>query len=487
MKSKAKYFSRKIGLVMNALGMIQVIPLLMSLLMNEARSITFGYVFSAVLTFVLGLIFIKFGNNSAFKPDKWSGLVLAALVTLFLLLPASLPYLLILKLELFQAVFETTSGLTTTGLTVLKDLSQIPDSLLMYRALTQWFGGAIFLAFFVLVGFRSEDQFLLGYSNTINMLKLPRPISSLHKGVLVFIFLYIIFTIVEIIWYLLMGVPAFESFAHSFTTVSSGGFSTFDNGFINGMGFSGIKEKLLIFSYSSFMLLSGIGYFLYVKAVSLDFKTVYKNNELRIYLMLIVLTTLIILGLSSINQPIQNTSFEDSLLFVIGSLSSVGIYQTSIYLSTEIVFVLLVLIAIGGMIGSTSGGLKINRVRVVIRSVKYEADHIFKPSQVVSTLKLDGKSVDGKVVLKLITLIFAWFIIALGSWLLISIATELDGSDVTKSVISALANGGFIDSGWIDFGKMNPFALFIYTCIMIVGRLEIYPILVLFHLKAWKY
>jgi len=487
MKSKAKYFSRKVGLVINALGTIQVLPLLYSLVTNEPRSVTFGFVLSIVLTYIMGTLLIKFGINNTYKPDKWSGLVLAALIAILLTIPASFPYLFVQKIEWSNALFEATSGITTTGFTVFSNLDSIPKSLLLYRALTQWFGGALFLVFFVLVGFRSEDQFLLGYSNTLNLFKLPKQISTLHKGVFVFIFLYFIFTLVETIWYFMIGVPPFDAFAHSLTTVSSGGFSTFDEGFIQGLNFTGIQKLILIFSHSGFMLLSGISYFLYVKAVTLDFKSIYKNNELRFYLLLILGASILTMLFSSIDAVLYSTGFEDAILMVIGGISSVGIYNTNNSLTPEISFILLIIISIGGMIGSTAGGIKINRLRVVIRSIKYEADHIFKPSQVVSTLKLDGKPIDTKVVLKLTTLVFAWFVFVLGSWLAIHLLTDLDSVNVTQSVISALANGGFIESSLIDFYHMNSIARIGYVVIMIIGRLEIYPILVLFHLKAWRY
>ena len=179
-------------------------------------------------------------------------------------------------------------------------------------------------------------------------------------------------------------------------------------------------------------------------------------------------------------------SFSDIVFWVTSSLATYGVYNHAFIYIPEMVMIALVLGAVGGMMGSVSSGIKVYRTKILAKSVGYEVDQIFKPSHELKLMKLNGKTINTRIILKLSIFMLAWAIIAIVGVFLIILVSNLDGSIAFASVIGAMANGGVINPEFLSYNNLNGSALYVYSLLMIIGRLEIIPFLVMFRRSAWK-
>lgn len=381
-----------------------------------------------------------------------------------------------------DCVFESFSGFTTTGSTILTDVELLPRGILFWRALTHWMGGmgvlVLTTALMPSVGLRSH--FLAQAETTGPVASKLVPKQSQSSKILYLI--YCALSVMELIALRLAGMPWYDSFIHTFSTAGTGGFSIYNNSV--GAYDSALIEMIIVV----FILLFSINFAVHFLLLCRRFSSALKSDELRFFLSTVALATVAV----SINiYPIYHSvlkSVRYSLFQVVSIISTTG-FSTADYVAwpvfSQVVMVLLMLC--GACAGSTGGGMKCSRVLLCLRCLKREIRKIIHPRS-VSVVKLDGKVVEEDSLHSTLVFICCSFLILLGATLVIS----MDNFSFTTSLSAALTCLNNVGPGLDLVGPTGNFSIFsdlsklVLSSCMVIGRLEIFPILVLLSGSAWR-
>jgi len=389
------------------------------------------------------------------------------------------------------------SGLTTTGSTVLSEIGTVPDSLLLWRALTHWLGGlgivVLFVAVLPMLGVGGRRLFRIEAPGPTPEGVRPR----IQDTARILWMMYCGLTVAEIVALKICGMTWFESTCHTFATLATGGFSTLDNS-VAGFDSTAIHVVIIIF-----MILAGINFGLYYQILQKGWHKARKDPELRAYLGLIVCATAIITACLYASPPPGYTTdaaghapfgtiLRDSLFQVVSIQTTTG-FATADFdqWAFPAKAVLLTLMFVGGCAGSTGGGIKVGRILILIKVVLAELEHAFRP-QVVRTTRV-GKSLISQE-LKVNTLVF---IVGIGGLFAMGTAALMifesgNGIDITTAATASAASLNNIGPGLARVGATQTFTWFtpeskvVLSILMVLGRLEIFTIAVLFMPRFWR-
>lgn len=469
-----------LGRIFIANGFLLLLPMLVSLVYREARGIA-SFLSIAVLSFLLGLSFVRI-----FKPENdlifaKEGFALVAVAWLSMSLLGALPFTISGEIPRYvDAFFEIVSGFTTTGSSILVNVEELSRGMLFWRSFSHWIGGMGVLVFVMAI-----LPNLSGRSVHIMKAEMPGPtfgkILPKYKDTAKILYLiYIALTIVEVILLLFGGMDLFESLVHSFGTAGTGGF--------------GIKADS-IGSYSPyiqwvitvFMLLFGVNFNLYFYFLIKKSIKAFKNTELFVYLGIIFVA---ITGIC-INTYSMFDSFGEALRHSAFQVAS--IVTTTGYATTNFDLwpdfsktILLLLMFIGGCAGSTGGGLKVSRIVLMAKMIRAEFRRMLHP-RAVTTVKLDGKPVENTVLYSLGVYIVTYLF--LFAFFLLVVSCEPFSFETNFSAVAACINN--IGPGFDAVGPMGSFAQYsafskiILSFAMLLGRLEIFPLLLTFLPQTW--
>ncbi|HIV23200.1 MAG TPA: TrkH family potassium uptake protein [Candidatus Merdiplasma excrementigallinarum] len=383
--------------------------------------------------------------------------------------------------SMIDAVFETASGFTTTGASILSDVEALPRCMLFWRSFTHWIGGMGILVFVIAI------LPLAGGSN-MYLMKAESPGPSVKKLVpkvkrtaIMLYMLYVALTLVELVLLLAGRMPLLDALTITFGTAGTGGF--------------GIKNDSMA-SYSTylqmvvtvFMILFGVNFNVYYLIYKKRFREILKNSEVFVYLAIIAVS----IGLISINisgmYASAGTAVKDAA-FQVGSIITTTGYSSADFdlwpaFSKSI---LVLLMFIGSCAGSTGGGIKVSRVMIMFKTVIKELDYIIHPNN-VKKITMDGKQVEHTVLRSINVFVMAYLMVFVASVLLIS----LDNFDLTTNFTAVAATLNNIGPGlggvgpMANFGSYSGFSKIVMTFDMIAGRLELFPVLILFSWRTWK-
>ena len=378
------------------------------------------------------------------------------------------------------AIFEATSGLTTTGATIFADVESLPKSILMWRSSTQWLGGMGILAIFVVVlsGSGTSGRMLVGTESSLA----GSDLASLRKTMRKMWILYVGLTIVCGLSLWATGLTPFQAVNHALTVVSTAGFGT-ENDSVTGFG-TGVKVVMI-----TFMLICAVSFPLYLSLFRISWRDKWQRFE-EVWWFFVILGA----GVLSVVVFHLVTGTGDSILDVV--FDTVSVATTTGYVSGNYDHwghfgksVLVVLMLVGGCSGSTAGGLKVGRIVLTTRFVIAELRASFRPQQ-LKKVRLGGKLLDvaGQGQLFLVIAMFGFFLIG-GTLVMSSLepATSFIGS--LSAVLSCLCNVGpaFAEFGPRDnFAHVEPTGALTLSVLMILGRLEYVALLVLFSRQLWK-
>ncbi len=393
----------------------------------------------------------------------------------------SLPYMLSGDFSsLTDAWFESVSGFTTTGSSILTDIESLPKSILFWRSLTHWIGGIgiIVLVIVIMPTIGLNNYSIFSLESTVREKIHPR-IRSVGYRIL---FVYMILTFSEILLLLLGKMNLFESVCHAFGTVSTGGFSPKN---------SSLAEYSPYIQYvvTIFMILGGTNFVLHYFALTGKFDKIKENDELRFYLKAIALSGLVITAILFFKTDRSlEASFRDSFFQVASIITCTGFATSDYLLWPELAWIIIfMLMFLGGSTGSTSGGIKMARHLIAARSIKMAMLKELHPNSIF-TLHLNKKRIDNDASNSILTFIF-WYLLTflLGAIILITIG--LDTMTATSAIATAM---GGIGPGFGSIGPMSNFAhlpaiaKLIISIFMILGRLELYTVIILFSPAFWK-
>lgn len=465
------------------LGISMAAPLLVSFFSKDGS--THALILSMGITSLVGLTLILFTKNRDENHlNHRDGVAIVSLGWIMAGLFGTLPYLFSGAIPDFtNAYFESISGFTTTGATILTDIESLPNGILLWRSQTQWIGGmgiivlSIAILPFLGVGgmqlYRAEIP-----SPVVDKLK-PR-ISETAKTLWK---VYLLITFAEVVLLCLGGMPLFDSICHAFCTMPTGGFSNRNASIAdyNSPYFDGV--------FILFMLLAGINFSLHYKLIKGDFRIFHRDPECRTFLILVGLFTLIItLNLHGSVYDSLAASFRYAAFQVSSIITTTGFitadYEKWPVLSQQI---LLLCMFLGAMAGSTGGGIKIMRIMLLVRHSYQEIFRIIHP-HAVTTVKLGGRPVPSDV----INSIWGFFILYIGLFIAATLIMASMGLDMISALASVAASIGNIGPGLGLVGPIKNYLAipaagkWVLVMCMLLGRLEIYTVIVLLTPEYWR-
>jgi trk system potassium uptake protein TrkH len=484
--------ARSLGMMVLLLGVTMVGAVVLSAVVpagasHETGLDLQGWAISLGIALLLGISFLLVASRLA-KENKRGDLMrrreamaVVGVGWLVISLVAALPYLFCEpKVALHLAIFEATSGLTTTGATIFADVESFPKSILMWRSITQWLGGMGILAIFVVVlsGGGMSGRMLVGTESSLA----GSDLASLRQTMRRMWILYVGFTVVCVFALWAAGLTPFQAVNHALTVVSTAGFGT-ENDSVTSFG-TGVKVVLLIF-----MLICGVSFPLYLSMYRKSWRDRLQRFE-EVWWFFGILGV----GLASVVIYHLVTGTGDSIFEVVFDMVSVS--TTTGYVSGNYDHwghfgksVLVVLMIVGGCSGSTAGGLKVGRIVLTARFVIAELRASFRPQE-LKQVRLGGKLMDqaGQGQLFLVVALFGFFLIG-GTLVMSSLEPETSFIGSLSAVLSCLCNVG---PAFAEFGPRNNFAhveapgAMVLAVLMILGRLEYVAVLVLFSRRLWK-
>ena len=454
--------------------------LLMSLYYRDGDALGFLYAISVILV-VGGVLsyFVKPVQKDLFARE---GLAVAGLGWIVMSALGGLPLVFSGVCNFWDALFEITSGFTTTGATIFLDVEALPHGILFWRCFTHWIGGmgVLVLTTALLPSAGVRGSFLARAET-------PGPAFSKLKPKLgdsskVLYIIYAALTLFEALLLFCAGMSPFDAITHALSTAGTGGFS---NRAISVGAYDSVAVEIII---ACFMLFFGVNFAVYFKLLSREFKSAFGGEETRTYLILASVCTLVV-AVSLIGYCGGFlTALRQSFFQVTSIMSTTGFSSTDFNLWPTFPKALLLLLMIpGSCAGSTAGGLKMIRGLLLVKLAGREVRRAFQPRK-VHVIKLDGKPVPEEM-LSQISVFFFFYIFLL---LVGSLVLSLSGVDTTSAFTGSLACISNIGPGLSAVGPLGSFAVFspaikvFLSFLMLVGRLEIFPILALFTVSFWK-
>ena len=470
-----------LGLLQIILGLSMIIPILIQILYNETDS---GFIGSGIISIIFGMLFYLSNLDHDKKINIQQAFVLTALSWLSIAIFGSLPFIFSdINLSVTDAFFESMSGITTTGSTIINNLDDSPKGILFWRAMLQWLGGigiivmAITLMPIMNVG---GMQLFKISSNDKNEKILPKTKEISIR--LIYIYLSLTFTCSII--YKLCGMSFFDSFTHAMTTIATGGFSNYNESI-------GYFNNFYIELTSIIFILSGsIPFLAYLKFINGDRNILFSDTQIKSFFKIILFSIAILFFyLAIVNRSFTDISLMSVSFNVISILTGTG-YVTenfSDWGNFPLLF-FLILMFIGGCAGSTTCGIKIFRIQILYQFFSNQIKKIVFPHGIFNT-KYEKQNIDEKFMSSVITFIYLYILIFFISTALLS----LTGLDFVTSISAAATSISNVGPGLGDligpngnFSSLSDYSKWILSLTMILGRLELFAILVLFLPSFWR-
>ena len=455
-----------------------LVPLVVSFIFDDGSSNIFITTFLVVL--IPSIIAWQLTKKSKEEMGVKEGFVIITLFWIVLSLVGSIPFYLY-GMSFVDSFFESMSGITTTGATVISGLNNMPESVLFYRQLLQWMGGmgliVLAIAVMPLLGIGGGQLYKTEIPGALSDQKLTPRIKETAQALWL---IYLGLTVVCALLYFAFGMSAFDAISHSLSTVSIGGFSTHDEsiGYFNSIS---IEVICMVF-----MLLSALSYALHYFAVYKKKPLKYfHDSELRFFVSILFVVISLSLLLSII-VGFDGGSFREIIFQSVSIVTTTGFVSTD-YSSwpTSITFLLLIGAFIGACSGSVGGGIKSWRVLIMINHAKINIMRLVHPNAVVS-LKIGSKAVDDKVA-ESVWGFFSIYVICFMLLLLSLLATGMDFESSFSAIGACLNNlGPGLGQVAETYGSVSNFGKSILALAMILGRLEIFTLLVLFTTVFWQ-
>ena len=468
-----------LGIVLNFEAAALVLPLICALILRESCINVF--LISIAICLLAGTILTwkRPGNKTMYAKE---GFVIVALSWFLISIFGAIPFYISGAIPNFiDAFFETASGFTTTGASILKNVEALPKSMLMWRSFTHWIGGmgvlVLLVAILPLSG--SKNMFLIrAESPGPEVNKLVSRVGSTAK---ILYGMYLFFTVTEIIFLLAGGFDLFEALTISFGTAGTGGFAILNSGLASYSPYIQIVVTV-------FMILFGVDFSVYYLLIMRRFKAAFRSEEVRMYIGVVIAASLVIaLNCMHIFKNF-GVALRYSAFQVASVITTTGYATTDFNMWPELSKTILVLLMFSGACaGSTGGGIKVSRLMLLAKSIKKEIKIAVHPQRIYK-VKMSGRIVEHETVRAVNVFLAAYLLIFAVSLLIISI----NGFDFTTNFTSVLATLNNIGPGLNMVGPAGNFSAFsslsklVFIFDMIAGRLEIFPLLVLFSVPSLK-
>ncbi len=478
-----KMMGKFIGRILIVEAVFMVPAMLISLWEKEFASvIAFMWSLGALLVAAGGLLWLGRGSQKKFYAKE--GLACVGLSWIAMSLLGCLPFFLSgVVPNYIDALFEIVSGFTTTGASILPQVEGLPRGILYWRSFSHWLGGMGVLVFLLAISSTGGNGF------TMHLLRAESPgpnvgklVPKMRKTATILYLIYILLTVLDVIFLLLGDMPLFEAVCTAFGTVGTGGFGVKNDSIA---GYSPYIQNVC----TVFMLLCGVNFSCYYLLLVKQFKSVLKDEELRLYLGVVLGSILLIVWnlrgfYATLGETVRHAAFQ-----VVTIMTTTGFATTDYELWPGLSkAIMLCLMILGASAGSTGGGFKCGRALLVAKSLHRSVRQVVHP-QKVQVVRLNGHAVDEKVLQNTNAYLAAYAITVVFSFLLVSV----DGFSITTNLSAVLACFNNIGPGFdavgptCNYSAYSAFSKIVLTWDMLAGRLEIFPMLILLSRSTWKH
>jgi trk system potassium uptake protein TrkH len=468
-----------LGILQIILGVFMFIPIIFQFIYSEIDSSFFG---ASLVTIIFGILFFLSNLDHDKKLTLQQAFLLTALSWLSIAIFGSLPFIFSdLDFSFVNAFFESMSGITTTGSTIISNLNEMPKSILLWRAILQWLGGIgiIIMAITLMPIMNVGGMQLFKISNNDSSEKiLPKS----KEIALRLIYIYTSLTLLCGLTYKAFGMSFFDSLTHSMTTIATGGFSNYNEsiGFFNSVS---IEISAMIF-----IILGSLPFIAYIRFISGDKKIIFNDVQIKTFFKIII-ASIIILSIYLFVSGAADLNLRSIFFNVISILTGTGYVNAEFDTWGSFTLILFLgLMFIGGCAGSTTCGIKIFRIQILYLFVANQLKKIIYPKGVF-ILKYDQNPIDNKFISSIISFIYMYLVI----FFILTTLLSLTGLDFVTSISGAATSISNVGPGLGsvigpngDFSTLPDISKWILTLGMILGRLEIFAILVLFLPSFWR-
>ena len=470
-----------LGVLQIILGIAMIIPIIFQIVFNELDS---SFIGAGIITVVFGILFFLSNMDHQKKLNLQQAFLLTALSWLSIAIFGSLPFIFSsLELSITDAFFESMSGITTTGSTIITNLNESPKGILVWRAILQWLGGIgiIVMAITLMPIMNVGGMQLFKISSNDGSEKILPKSKEISLRLII---IYFVLTFLCASFYKFFGMNVFDSLTHSMTTIATGGFSNYNEsiGYFNN---ASIELTAIIF-----IILGSIPFISYIKFLSGNKKIFIQDAQIRTFLKIILVSILIIsIYLVFAYETISFKIFRQISFNVVSILTGTGYvtHQFDKWGSFPLIF-FLILMFIGGCAGSTACGIKIFRIKILYTFLKNQLKKIIYPRGVF-IIKYDNNNLDDKFMSSIISFIYLYITI----FFIITALLSLSGLDFITSISAAATSISNVGPGLGNiigpngnFSLLPDFSKWILSIAMILGRLELFAILVLFLPSFWR-
>jgi len=456
--------------------------------------ITMDMIYSGIIVTLIGGLLLFLNRNHDKQLNKREGYLVVVLGWLAMIFTGTLPYLLTGTIDGFSnIIFETTSGFTTTGATILNDVEAMPEGILFWRSITHWLGGMGIIVFAIailpLLGIGGMQLFS-AESPGMNTDKLHPRITDTAKRLWL---LYLLFTLVETLLLSFAGMSVFDAINHSMSNIASGGFSTKNE----SLGFWN-DQPLIQYIVIFFMFIAGTNFVLSYFGFKGKFKKIIKNDEFKIYSLFIAVFTLIVASVIYLNTDFLSELtdgftrieevFRHALFQVVSIITTTG-FTTADYTGWGPLLLLIFfgLMFVGGSTGSTAGGFKVMRHLLIIKNGLLQFKRILHPHAILP-IRYNEKSVSSEIMYN----ILGFFIVYMLSFIAGALVFSILGLDFQSSLGVSASSLGNVGPSIGDFGPSSNFynlpflAKWWSSFLMLLGRLELYTVLIIITPYFWR-
>lgn len=473
------------GQILRIGGLLMCIPLIVALIYGESHTYI-AFIIPIVLQLVGGSLLVRLipKNSSMFAQE---GFVCVALTWVLLSAVGALPFFLSGSIPNYMdAFFETVSGFTTTGATVLTNIEAMPKGILFWRSLTHWIGGMGILVFVLMFLPKAQAK----KTSMMHVMRAEMPGPSVGKispkagdTARILYAMYIVLTAAEVILLLIGGMNLYEALIHAFSTAGTGGFSCLNASIAQ-------QSAFLQYVITVFMFLFSINFNLYYFVILKKWKEALKSEELRVFAVIVAVSVAVI----TLDIHAQYDTLEHA--FRAASFQTVSIVSTTGFVSENFDLwpvlsrvLMVVLMFIGACAGSTGGGMKVSRIMILIKDAVRDLGQLAHPRRVKS-IRLEGKPVDEQIVNNASTYLQFYVILLVLSVILVAVFDEMDMVSTFTSVVTCLNNVGpgmgEIVGATGNFSTLSLGSKAVLSFCMLAGRLEVFPMLIIFFPSTWK-
>ncbi len=458
-----------IGSFLKIYSLVLLVPFFVGIYFMDSVLTVAGFGLASVVSLGLGLGL----SGSEEKPTVSEAMFATVLGWVLAIILGAIPFM--NHVPMIDAIFESSAGLTTTGISLVLEPSNLPQSLLFWRGFSQWIGGLGILTFFIAVVRESGGVTRRLYSAESHKTDSGSIRPSLKKSIVDLWKVYGVMTVLFGLIYLGLGMSIFDSIMHVFSGISTGGFST-QAASIGGFSL-GVQLATI-----PLMLLGGVNFVLLFKLLKADIRPLLGSSEFKLYMMifaavaLMTSTELFVASGSALSSLLQG-SFKSAAVLSSTGYSTFSI--TSLSVALQVVF--LAVMFVGGSLGSTSGGWKVFRLKTMYESLKVRLRGYKLPESAINKVKIDGEIVNNSTVRTISVLFFTWISMIFISSLLVLVADGTSFMAALSGSISAAGNMGPVYMSGNEMLALSGFTKLVWSFLMLAGRLEMLPLLAIFN------